>query len=498
MIVIHSLRLRLLVMTVIVSVVAIAAVAILSSRLTSQQFNRYLATDNATNLERLRDALVRHYQEHAGWAEVQSTIDRAGQVAGKGLILVDNQRKVIATSPAGLASAKIEISPDHRLNFEWRERVKSQVTNGNPAGAERVEEHVEQGMLLNAPHVVIKNAKDETVGTLYTVPVNLKNPQNPERNNESVFVGAVNRSFIIAGLVAAASALLVTIVLSRRILGPVEALTGAARRLENGDLSQRVEVQSKDEIGELAHAFNAMADGLERTEQLRRNLVNDVAHELRTPLTNIRCQIEALQDGLAVPNTEVLASLHEETMLLNRLINDLQELALAEAGQLGLRRGPVPVLAEIDFAVRAAQSQATPKEIFLQVNVPDDLPPLNADAERFRQILYNLLNNAVTHTPPKGQIVVRAKTVDSMIEITIADSGPGIAPEHLPFIFERFYRADQSRARTTGGAGLGLAIVKQLVEAQGGRVWAESEAGRGATFFVRLPTFDSPVFTESS
>lgn len=481
----HSLRLRLLLMTFLVSGVAIAAVALLSSRLTSRQFNLYLASNNETNLERFREVLTKYYQDRGNWIEVQSALDRLGQIAGKGLILVDNGRQVLAATPPKLVRASIEVTSDHQVSFEWRETTPApQSESSNNARSMRVEERVEKGMLRGTPHVFILDARGNIAGTLYVVPVNMR---GPEGSRESVFVGAVNRSFIIAGLIAAAAALLVTLLLSRRILGPIEALTSAVRNMENGDLSQRVNVQSKDEIGELAHAFNAMADGLARTEQLRRNMVSDIAHELRSPLTNLRCQIEALQDGLTAPSVGVFHSLHEEAMLLKTLIDDLQDLALAEAGQLRLEREPVSLAEAVRQAVSACSAQAEGKGITLKIAVPPNLPTVYADAKRVGQILRNLLANAIAHTPSGGAVEVCARAVGASVELTVSDTGAGIEPEHLPNIFERFYRADSSRARATGGAGLGLAIVKQLTEAMGGSVHAVSELGNGASFLVTLP-----------
>jgi signal transduction histidine kinase len=477
--VLHSLRLRLLLLTVIVSAVAIAAVALLSSRLTSRQFDRYLTNDSEANLERYRAALARHHRERAGWAEVQTTLEQVGAVAGKGLILVDAGRTVLAAAPPQMTRASIEVTPQHRVSFELREtRATGQ--------AGRFEERVEKGVLVNTPRVTITDARGEAAGTLYVVPLN---GSGAEQNNESAFVGAINRSLLLAGLLAGVTALLVTLALSRRILGPVEALTSAVRRMAGGDMGQRVRVQSKDEIGELARAFNAMADGLARAEQLRRNMVNDIAHELRTPLTNLRCQIEAVQDGLAAPTPEVMASLHEEAMLLNRLVGDLQELALAEAGQLRLARGPVRVWDVVSQAAGAFESQAAEKAITLRREVPRGLPAIYADPERVGQMLRNLLANAIAHTPRGGSVCIGARAAGGQVEIVVTDTGAGIGPEHLPNLFERFYRVDGSRARATGGAGLGLAIVRQLAQAQGGSVRVESEVGRGTSFFVALPTF---------
>ncbi len=287
-------------------------------------------------------------------------------------------------------------------------------------------------------------------------------------------------------------ALLVTYLLARRIVSPIEALTRAARKMERGDLGQRVAVlHNNDEIGQLSAAFNAMADGLERTERLRRQMVSDVAHELRTPLTGIRCQLESIQDGVIEPSADVIASLRDDLLSLQRLVDDLQDLAVVEAGSINLERRPVNLDDEVTVVVRSLIS-ATKKKGAAPVQ-PDvrislhDLPAADVDPDRLRQIIRNLLTNALTHTPSGGTIEISGRSQNGRIEIIVKDDGPGIPPEHLPNIFERFYRADSSRQRKTGGAGLGLAIVKQLVEVHGGEIRADSGPGRGATFLFTLP-----------
>jgi signal transduction histidine kinase len=304
---------------------------------------------------------------------------------------------------------------------------------------------------------------------------------------EDNFTSSVNRSILIAIGAAGAAALLLTLVLSRSIVDPIRALIRAARAMEKGDLSERVDVRARGEVGELAKAFNAMADGLDRLEQLRRNMVTDVAHELRTPLSNVRGYLEAVRDGVVSPTPEIIASLYEEAMLLNRLVDDLQELALAEAGQLRMVSQPVHLRDLVTRAVHLLEPQFKGKGLEVEVCLPPDLPLIDADAERVGQVLRNLLKNAVTNTPAGGQIRVAASTVNCMVEVSVEDTGVGIAPEHLPFVFERFYRADKSRNRLTGGAGLGLAIVKQLVEAQGGNVRIASQVGKGTTVTLTTP-----------
>jgi signal transduction histidine kinase len=301
------------------------------------------------------------------------------------------------------------------------------------------------------------------------------------------FSNSVNRSLLLAILGAGGLALLMTLALSRSILRPVDALREAARRMGAGDLSQRVDMQAKGEVGELAKAFNSMADNLERLELLRRTMVTDIAHELRTPLSNVRGYLEAIQDGMVQPMPEVINSLHEEAMLLNRLVNDLQELALAEAGKLKIETQPLDTRQMVLRAAGREQQNASQKKLRLRTELPAELPPVCADPERLGQILHNLLDNAIQHTPEGGEIAITAERQAGFIEIRVQDTGSGIAAEHLPYIFERFYRADQSRSRTTGGAGLGLAIVKQLVEAQGGEVSAYSKVGQGTTISFSLP-----------
>jgi signal transduction histidine kinase len=339
-------------------------------------------------------------------------------------------------------------------------------------------------VFVNVPRVEIKDSTGAAVASLL-----IAGPNLDDRSGEQQFTGSVNRSLVAAAIVVIVAALIATLLLSRKIVGPVESLTRAARRMERGDLSERVAVRSGDEIGELAKAFNRMADSLARNEQLRRDMVGDVAHELRTPLTNIRCQIESLQDGLIEPRREVIDSIHEEALLLARLIDDLQELALAEAGQLRLTFEPVSIREVIEKAAFAIAPQIESKKITLRVDAPPSLPEAQADSERVGQILRNLLANAVTHTPTMGVIEIRARSSGQEIEVAVSDTGSGIEAEHADRIFERFYRADRSRSRSTGGAGLGLAIVRQLVLAHGGHIRVESEPGRGSHFIFTLPVW---------
>jgi signal transduction histidine kinase len=310
---------------------------------------------------------------------------------------------------------------------------------------------------------------------------------------EELFLASVNTSLAVGVVVGGLAAAVLALVFSRRVLGRVDALTTAARLMERGDLTQRVSVGSRDEIGELARAFNAMAESLARTERLRRTMVTDVAHELRTPLTNVRGYLEALRDGVAEPTPSLIASLHDEALLLGRLVDDLQELTLAEAGQLRLDRAAWTLDDLVGSAVELARPRALEKGVALRADFSPDLPTVDADRNRIGQVLHNLLGNAITHTDTGGEIVVSAGQHPGEVEVRVHDTGAGIPAEHLPYVFERFYRADRSRARATGGAGIGLAIVKELVQAHGGRVGIESAPGRGTTVTFTLPIASRPA-----
>jgi signal transduction histidine kinase len=301
------------------------------------------------------------------------------------------------------------------------------------------------------------------------------------------FLNTITHSFWLVIVLAWLLALLLTLALSNHILKPVRELTRIANRMEKGDLSQRIRIRTKDEMGMLAHAFNTMADSLARSEQLRRNLVSDVAHELRTPLTNIRGYLEALKDQVIAPTGEMIASLYEESLLLSRLVVDLQELSLAKAGQLHLVLRPLALEEVVVKAVSSLQLQAANKQLALRVEMPPCLPRVEADAERVGQVLRNLVSNAITHTLSGGEITIRARAINGEVLVSVNDTGEGIDEQHLPYIFERFYRADASRSRATGGTGLGLAIVKQVVEAHGGQVEAQSSLRCGSSFTFSLP-----------
>lgn len=437
-----SLQWRLLAAFVVVILVAVIVVAAVGMQSTASQFSVFVARSGQMQHRPLVMMLTQYYARYQTWTGAQNLIGNSLGWMGEHIVVVDAQNVVVIDSNNAMLGQTFHPGP---LDTATEIRDSSGV-----------------------------------IGHLYV---------NPSQDSVQLGVDFLQASAHGLGLAALAASLVavgLSFLIARRITAPVRTLTTAAEKMAHGDLNQRVVVTSSDEIGELGGAFNAMASSLARTDQIRRNLVADVAHELRTPLTSVLGSLEAMRDGVAEPNPAFLNSAYEEALLLKRLVNDLQELSLAEAGQVQLDRQGVALATIVDGATRAMAEQAQAKDIAIHSTVPPDLR-VAVDAERIGQVLRNLLTNALAFTPAQGRIEISAQGSGDWVEVSVADTGSGIAAQDLPFVFERFYRADKSRARTTGGAGLGLAIAKQWVEGHGGKIRVESKLGRGATFTFTLP-----------
>ena len=304
---------------------------------------------------------------------------------------------------------------------------------------------------------------------------------------QSDFLDNLGRSLWVAGLSGVALAIFLGYLFTRQIVAPLGKVTAAARQVAQGNLEQRVDSHGSGEIAELSQSFNLMAATLSHDQQLRQNMVADIAHELRTPLSILQGNIEAMLDGVLETNTDNLGSIHQETILLARLIEDLRTLSLADSGQLKFQPENTD-LRSLSLQVSSGfQTQLAAKKLSLALEAADDLPPAWLDPERTAQVMRNLLSNAIHYTPEGGSIVIRLTADNSGVTVSVIDTGSGIPPEDRPHVFDRFYRVDRSRTRSSGGSGLGLAIVKQLVEAQNGRVWLDSNEGKGSTFTFRIP-----------
>jgi two-component system OmpR family sensor kinase len=472
---VNKLWVRLTLAFVLVTLIGVSTVALLTNQSASNQFRYYLARSEMMGWGDLANDLAAYYEQQGSWEGVEVVLGgmggpmmqrgrgqgRMGQ-GGPPTLLADGQGLVIYDSHGQREEGETLSSS------EWQQGVSIQVGG-------------------------------QTVGYLLATPPGLGQLQPQEQS----FLDQVNRALLLAGALAGALGILLGLGLSRGLTAPLARLTAAARRIAGGDLSQRVPETGSAEVAALGQAFNQMAADLEKAEELRRNMVADLAHELRTPLSVIQGNLRAILDGVYPLEQSEIATLYDETRLLSHLVDDLRQLALAEAGQLRLERRPVAPADLVNRATNAARVQAAAQGIALQVDLAEDLPLVDVDPQRIGQVLGNLLNNALTHTPSGGEVIVTARRCPepcpepsrrvvegargSEVEVRVRDTGEGIPSEDLPYVFERFYRAGKLRSRATGGAGLGLAIAKQLVEAHGGRIEVESEVGRGTQFTFTLP-----------
>jgi len=302
------------------------------------------------------------------------------------------------------------------------------------------------------------------------------------------FRSAMLQALLLSAGAATLAAVVVSLFVSTRIVTPIQRLLAASRRIASGHYAERVVATEADELGALAAQFNTMASALETAERRRVALIGDVAHELRTPLATIEGYTEGLLDGVVSPSAETWALLHDEAGRLRRLVQELQELSRAEARQLPLQLRPCPPAELIDQAVRRIASQFAEQGVTLTTDIPAELPPVQADADRIIQVLINLLGNALRYTPAGGSVQMRVERQHGAVAFHVADTGIGIAPEHLPHLFERFYRVDKARSRALGGSGIGLTISRAIVEVHDGQIWAASNGtGQGATFSFTLP-----------
>jgi signal transduction histidine kinase len=383
------------------------------------------------------------------------------------LIVVDSSGRVIAKSGKPLDAMK---------NFQFSRNggmVSIQAIPQNEGGDVR---GITLQLRISGISIGLRNG---TRADLFVFPMPDQDSQAPE----AVFLGSVDRSLVLATLLIATCALLATWTLTGRITGPIDELREAARDVAGGNLARRVDTSGSDEIAELSRSFNAMAAELERVQVLRRNLVDDVIHELRTPLTALRCHIDSIADGVSKDPQKEIAGANEEIDHLLRLVEDLHELALAEARELTFTISEASLGPIIASAARAASLENDPR---LRVELENGIV-VRADAVRLRQVVLNILNNAARYTPRDGRITVNAFHRDKETVVEIHNTGSNLTTEEAAHVFDRFYRADPSRQRASGGTGLGLSIVKNLIEAQGGRVWSLSDDS-GVSFAFALPS----------
>jgi len=449
------LRWKLLAAMVGLVVVTVAVSGLFTRSVFHDQVRRLLFAPDRAACAKAAGPLEDHVRSTGGWHGIDAVIERVSAASRCHIVLVTPGGEVIAVA-AELRAAKVAIDGEDRVT----------VIGDRDGRAAR--------LVLHSRPLVIRDAAGRPVARAYALPRDdVFELVDPAAHRA---IAAIDRRLVAIFAIAGLVAILLTALVSRHITRPIERLTAAVHDIACGKVPAHVPVSGRDEIARLAASFNAMADAVTAQEELRRRMVGDVAHELRTPLTNLRCELEAIQDGLATPDTARLASLHEEVLHLQRLVEDLQDLAVADAGALRLALERIDLGAAIAGIVGAQAEVSAPGGIAVDV-----------DPTRLRQVVHNLVANAVRHTPDGERVRVRVERAGADATVSVVDRGPGIPAGELERIFERFYRLDEARGRDRGGAGLGLAIARRLVELHGGRIWVDSVAGEGATFTFTLP-----------
>ena len=537
-----SFRLRVLLLVVLVAASATGATTWLSLRLFARQIGVDGAADYA-QLDRVSDALYAYARRHGTWEGVAGLVadlhDQEGQRiylrTDAGVVLADTDTQAGRTAralgsmvtlidarpilPAAdrTAAATLEAIGSYRTGVLYAAcltRVDLGVTVGagrhgmpsyalDPADGDKIlgdepagtvaascrRSAAARGALTGTDRAVVADCANDAA-CLTGVFVNGITAVSPDPVRVYLGTGGAVPVPAAGPVLAAATGVLAvaaaaTVLLSRRVLRPIRTLTAASGRLGAGDLSGRVPVSGQDELAGLARSFNRMADSLQAAEERQRRIVADVAHELRTPLVNLRGYLEALRDGVIEPGPELFASLHDEAVLQQRIVDDLQDLALAEAGRLAYHRVAVEVADLLETCRVAHLAAAEAGEVTLSVRA--EPATVHGDPDRLRQAIGNLVTNALRACPAGAEVTLAGGTAGGSVVLCVADTGRGIAPDALPHVFDRFWRGDPARSRHTGGSGLGLSIARQIVADHGGTIEAASEPGRGSTFTITLP-----------
>jgi signal transduction histidine kinase len=448
----QSLTLKLTLAFLLVSLSGIAIVALLVGGITATEFNRFLLD---RGLDQYTNAVTNYYEENHTWAGIEDILQEMG----------------LHTQPStGAPDMKSPPSPPFILV--------------DPDGVVIVSSgFFRPGQQINFDKVIQKSAI-EVDGQVVGYVITTGGQPRPDPF-EARYKEKTNQALILAAVAAVILAVGLGIILARTITRPVLDLTAASTAMAKGQLNQQVKVRSQDELGQLTQAFNKMSVDLERSNQLRRQMTADIAHDLRTPLAVITGYLEGLKDGVIKPSPKRFAAIYDEAIFLQRLVEDLRTLTLADAGELKINLRQTQPGELIEKLSESFQHQADLSQITLISEIEESLPGIKVDPERMQQAMANLVSNALRYTPPGGEIHLAARLEDQEIRLEVKDSGSGISADDLPHIFDRFYRGDESRQE--GGSGLGLAIARSLIELQGGTLTAHSDGpGNGSLFTVHI------------
>lgn len=448
-----SLRSKLFISMLVLILSMTGVYFVMSRAYTGSAFQKYASAVRQSEAQQWSGLLANYYQNHGNkWTGVSSYVRRveSNHAALNSLAL---HELLLITNARGRA---IYFSPIHRVS-------KREITS------------------VGIPVSVVVDRK--RVATVYVFDRGLDRLYHLQQR----LLGKMTQSIIVGAVVTMGVALLLALWLSRVLTNPLNQLMRAIREMGRGNLKPRLSIASGDEFGQVSSAFNHMANQLSAAEEARRHLVADVAHELRTPLTIMQGQLELVQQGVQKPDTQFILSIYDECIRLSRLVGDLHQLSLAEAGVLPLEREETDVAMLLERIVDNFQVEAEDKGVHLSLHVESKDVTANVDPNRITQVFINLIGNAVRYTPSGREVKVLVAKDAMRVQVMVSDTGAGIAPDHLPSLFDRFYRVDADRNRERGGMGLGLAIAKEFVEAHGGEIQVNSTLGKGTTFTVLFP-----------
>ncbi|MXY43935.1 MAG: HAMP domain-containing histidine kinase [Dehalococcoidia bacterium] len=473
-----SLHFRLIVGFTLVLVVSLLGVSLYVHYAAEREIERFQQEVERARAERIQQVVNQYYENNDDLSGIGPALEQAQWLYNWNIEVTDAEGKPIA-----LVSGK-KIVPESPA----RQRTAPPFDNlKNPPLGPDDRKKVGDVRRFGRHTYKLQDRDKKDVASISMGPADIPGvvPEPPM----SRLLATLDASLLWTGIAAGIVGIALVSLLSRRALLSIGVLRGAARTFGGGQYSHRVPKMGPHEIGELGETFNSMADDIQRAERQRLNLMADVAHELRTPLSNIQGYVEAMKDGVIDPSDETLESVHQQVLQLNHLVEDVKLLSLLDAGALRLNFERATVGDVLNRSVRGFMAKAHSKEIRLTNDIDEDIPPVRMDTARILQVVDNLLENAVRHTPQGGKVTVRAGTLSTgEVFVAVEDTGDGIPDDVIATVFDRFRRADPSRARTTGGAGLGLAIAKNLVEAHGGTIEAKSSPSGGTIFRFTIPT----------
>jgi two-component system sensor histidine kinase BaeS len=474
------LRTRLIMGFVIITVLTMGAFALVARISITQRFNNMVHQAGQEYAQRMSVFFGLYYASNGSWDGVQDLfINYRSPVS---ISISNNPPQIppyLNTDPGGIVVGRF---PNRGIIDPRDERLLLLDANGALIFDSNPDAGSPDSLLARRDEGVNIVIDNQTVGTVVAASgIGILN------SVQESYINDVNQYTLIGGLAAILIAVVLGAYQAFKIIKPVKALSQASHKLASGDYSQRIPSTSDDELGEMSNAFNQMAEELERQETLRQRALADVAHELRTPLSVLQIDLESIEDGILEPSKETIHQLQLEVSTLNKLVDDLRTLSLADAGELVMDFQQLEINSLIRVNVKRIANSAKEKGIQVSVDLEEDELFVMGDEQRLSQVLLNLLTNAIHFTPQNGSIHVSSKREGNAIRVLIHDTGEGISAQDLPLIFERLYRSDHARTRESGGSGLGLSIARSLVEAHHGKIWADSEPGKGSTFIFELP-----------